>query len=402
MLATWKKAGAILMVALSGMAAAADGQEADGNVVEQQNSGIQMGGMRVYPAVSFYHKRDDNLFLQRTAGVGSAVDVLQPGVSLEAQRDTHVYSIGYNAEIGRYASSSADNYNDHNLRADADWNFSGKHGLKAHVGYLAAHDPRGSTDRVFGSAPDLWRQKELSGAAAYGSREAIGRIEVEGGAMQRRYQNNRLATEPSDYDSDFIGGAFFYRIYPKTALLLQAKQSKFDYVLPTSTLDSTERRFLFGATWDVAAKTTGFAKIGQLKKDFSSSARQGYSGASWEVAVQWSPFLYSAVTLVANQNPIESTGLGDYILSRAESAAWDHKWSGQWSTRFSLKKRTDDYRGAGVQRQDDINAYGLEVKYQMRRWLAFGASFERTDRASNPDNYSYRRNIAMLAIEAAF
>jgi hypothetical protein len=202
-----------------------------------------------------------------------------------------------------------------------------------------------------------------------------------------------------DRDNTDAGATFFWRIAPKTSLLLQGKHTKIDYVASSSTLDSTENRLLGGLTWEATAKTTGIFKLGMVKKSFSDGARAESTSPSWEGAIKWSPRTYSHVDFNLGRMPAETTGgLGNFIDKTTTGAVWSHQWTRQITTAASATYMTDVYKG--FDRKDNTQILGLKATYAMRRWLNFGADYTYTSRDSNDNVFDFKRNAIMLFVNA--
>ena len=166
---------------------------------------------------------------------------------------------------------------------------------------------------------------------------------------------------------------------PKTSFLVEARQTDISYLLPTSTLSGSKTRYYVGVTWDATAATTGTVKIGQLEKKYDSS-RPSYSETSWEGMVTWMPRTYSKVDLYSSRQPVESTGLGDFILSDASGIVWSHGWNSVFTTDANARYVKDRYQG--FDRTDETTGYGIKASYKMRRWLTLGAEYQYTNRDS--------------------
>ena len=112
--------------------------------------------------------------------------------------------------------------------------------------------------------------------------------------------------------------------------MAEARATNLDYKLSGSTLSGDETRYFVGATWEAMAATTGTVKLGQLKKDYDSS-RPSYSEFAWEGLVTWMPRTYSKLDFYSSRQPMESTGVGDYILS--DATGWSGRTRGARSSR---------------------------------------------------------------------
>ena len=376
---------------------------ASGSALAQDEGGpggFPVGPMTVYPGIDLAIGHDDNLFLQPTGTRSSSFTVVSPYVRAEAKPGPHKFDIGLRIDDGRYQSSAADNYTDYSLLSNGDLVFSGRAGLKLRAEHRHGHDPRGSTDRAIAGVPDEYDNTGIDGVLRYGAPGARGRVEVDAGTFARRYTNNRLTTDAADRDTGQLGGAFYWRVMPRTEVLAQVGFRGIDYRLAASTLDSTESRYLVGVKWEATAKTTGTAKFGRMKKDFDSALRQDFSGSAWDVGVRWSPLTYSVFDFVTSKSTGESTGVGDTVVAKNYGLTWSHAWSLRLRTQALASYRTDTYTGAGVSREDDNTSWGFRVDYDFRRWLRFGAAYTNFDRDSNTPGFDYKRNLLLFTVGA--
>lgn len=358
--------------------------------------GLPVGPFTAYPVLNLSFTHDDNILRQPDNEESSFVTVISPQVVLESNYRANNYLIAYLADIGRYDSSSQDNYEDHQLLAKAGLSFSSRTSLDLQFEYNEGHEGRGSTDRTILEHPDEWHSTGFGGVFAYGSRDAIGRIELEASHVDREYDNNRVVTIGADHERDIYGATFFYRVRPKTHLLFQAQRTEFDYDLSTSTLDSDEDHYFVGVKWDATAKTSGTAKLGYLKKDFDDGSRDDVSGSSWDIGVQWRPRSYSTFDFNTSRNTKESTGVGDTIIIKAIGAVWKHAWNSRFSTTAGAALSNAEYQN--FQREDDYQKFSLGANYKMRRWLKFGAGYSYHDNDSDDPTQDYDRNIFMFTV----
>ena len=362
--------------------------------------GIPFGPLVAYPGVDASYGRDDNLFSSNINKRSSTRTVVSPYVKVEGKTGPHKFDVTMRLDDGRYLDSPADNYTDYTLAGNADLVISGRAGLKLRAEHKYGHDPRGSTDRAGSARPDEYINQGFDGIFSYGAPGAQGRIEIDGGAYTRRYQNNRLTTEVSDRDTTQLGATFLWRVASRTEVFALVQRRGIDYILPTSTQDSTETRYQVGAKWDATAKTSGIVKFGRLEKKFANTSRSDFSGSSWDAAVRWSPLTYSVVDFNTSKSTNESTGTGDFLLTSAYGANWNHAWNSRFSTGANAGWRKDEFVGTGGGRLDKTTSMGLKATYQWQRWLRFGADYQYTDRVSNPNVTSFTRHLFMFTVGA--
>ena len=367
-------------------------------------AGVPVGPMKAYPGIDFSIGHNDNLLMQPNNERSTAVTTISPYIKLEGKSGPNKFDLRYRGTFGRYSDSSEDNYDDHQFEANGQFVFGAHADLRLRGEQLYSHDPRGSTDRALSPEPDQWRQSTIFGLFGYGAKDAKGRIELDGAAIDRTYTNNRATTQFSDRDNTDVGATFFWRVAPKTRLLFQARQLDInythDFTTAPGTLDSKENRYYVGAQWEATAKTSGYAKFGRMKKDFSSAQRTDQSSGSWDVGLRWSPRSYSVVDLATSKQFAESTGIGDALQRKTYAAAWTHAWNSRLSHNLSYTRLHDDFVGAGSTRNDDYDVYGLKVNYQFRRWLKFGAEYTYTKRDSNQQAFDFKQNLLLFTLGA--
>lgn len=376
---------------------------------------LTSGPLKVYPSITVDAAYDDNIYTTATDEKDSWITIISPKVLLEAQKGANTYSLQYSAKIGSYNDASDDNYDNHQLLAKAEIQANAQVGFNLQAEYLKGSDARGSTDRVASDDPDEWHSTGVGGVFRYGGENAKGRVEIEADHVRKRYDNNRDITSTADLDQTTLGATFYWRVKPKTSLLFQVQNIEFDYqedpyssfVKRDFSQDSDETRYLVGVTWDATAKTSGTIKVGRLEKDFDDSARDDYSGTSWDVGVKWSPKTYSTVDFTTGSTTNETTGIGDTIEEQYYGASWNHSWNSRFSTTAHAKFSDLDYHGdtpaSGPDRNDELEVYGLAAKYEMRRWLNIGASYTYSENDSDSiiADEDFEQSVFMLSVEAS-
>lgn len=375
-------------------------------------TGVPWGPVTVYPEADLTFKSNDNIYSRPSNTKSANITVLAPKVKLEAKTGPNVFDVTYGVEHGSYSGVSSANYTDQGLTGNAMWVFSGRSGLKLKAQYLQGHDDQGSTPGTgAGHAnPDKWHQTSFGGVVGYGAEGAQGRVELEAEAINKRYDNFKLdnAGNPDnakrDRDDAKLGATFYWRIMPKTQLLFQATQTKYDYKQASfagwTTLDSTDRKYLVGVTWEAAAKTTGIFKIGRFKKDFDDSSFSDYSATGWEGQIKWSPLTYSNFDFIAAKGPNEST-VGNSSIDSRYGATWNHAWSSRFSSAVSYSNLKAEYQGLASAQTDKTDTVGLKLNYQWTRNVKIGAGYDWTDKTSNNPTMEYKRNIYSIFLNAA-
>ena len=374
-----------------------------------QSGGVPWGPVTVYPEVEVTHKSNDNIYSQSAMKVSSNIKVVAPKVKFEAKTGPNTFDVTYRLERGLYNSVSSANYTDQGLSGNAAWILSGRSDLKMMAEYLLGHDDQGAVPGVNQhDKPDLWHQSSLSGTTAYGAEGAQGRVEFDAGLTNKRYENFLRKADgmpdnlKRDRDDAKLGATLYWRVMPKTRMLFQVAQTQYNYrqntVASWTSLNSTDRKYLVGVTWDAAAKTTGVFKVGTEKKDFSDGTLTDFSGTSWDGSVKWSPLTYSSVELTTGRSVGESS-IGNASLDTRLGLSWSHSWNSRLTSVASLSNTDTDYQG--YPQTDKTKVYGLKLNYQPTRTIKLGAGYDRTDKTSSTPTSEYQRGIFNVFLNAA-
>jgi hypothetical protein len=368
----------------------------------QPGDGLAVGPLRVLPSIGLSIGYDDNLSMTSRDEESSAFWRVSPGVRVEGGSERNRVRATLDAEVGRYTSSSVDDYEDYG--ADLAWLYSPllRHAFVLDAGRRFGHDARGTAARegdlgLLDLDVDRFRRDDLGGRYRFGAPGARGRVELEARVGGVDYLNNRELTAFRDRDDTKLGGAFFWRVAPKTSAELRIEREEYDYEL--ATLDSTEDRVLVGVEFDATARTTGSVLVGRATKDFDDPTRSDFSGSTWRANVEWRPRSYSIFSVSTGGEADETNGFGDYILRRDLTFGWTHNWSARFRTSVDAGLADEEQRP--TDRTDRVRYVGAAADYAFRRWLRGGASWRMYDRASDVDEFDYRRNVLLLSLEAS-
>ncbi len=361
---------------------------------------VQMGDSPVFvtPYVGVAGGRDDNLFLSNVNRKSSNLWIASPGAKLDARDQNKVFQASYDAQVGRYTSSSQDDYEDQTARAQFDLALDPHNFIHLGYDYVRGHDPRGSTDRPVSDHPDRYRSSNPQFTYALGAPGARGHFEVYYQDPDHKYLNNRDVTAASDRTEQEYGTAFYWRVMPRTYLMAEARETNIRYDTATVS-NADERRYYGGVVWEATAATTGTIKVGQLKRDIKDASGTDFSGTTWEGLITWAPLTYSKFDFYTVRQTNESTGLGSFILTSIAGVTWTHSWNTYVTTGVDARYQKDAYQG--FDRNDKTTILGLKAGYRFRRWLTLGAEYTHTSRDSSLDLFDYDKNLYLLTLTAS-
>ncbi|MDF9393277.1 MULTISPECIES: outer membrane beta-barrel protein [Methylococcus] len=346
---------------------------------------------------------DDNVFYSNLNRRSSFVTVVNPQFLVPMRFGKQNLGLGYSFRGSIYENASQNNYVDNYLNAFGDLEFNHRARLMLNGSLVFAHDPIGtmfSQGNVANllSEPNEWHEETFGAQFRYGANKAKGRFDLYFNFVSRTYDNHPLLTKGRDVNGYTLGGTFYYRVMPKTSLLVQVDQilSDYQYTPPGApSLDSLQGRYLAGVLWEPTAKTTGSLRAGYLTKDFSDSSLGAFGLPTYEAAVSWAPQTYSTFRLAASRIANESVYLGaSFSDSQYYALSWNHVWLERFSSRLEVNAREDKYQNS------DINNRGYGVfagfYYKPQHWLTTGLNYFYNQRRSTRNQYDYDRNMIEL------
>lgn len=367
---------------------------ANGAAFPAQRGFVEAGPVFIYPYVGLGYGYNDNLTGALNDRISSGFVLVSPRVRADVKSGGNVYALTYSGNFGHYFNSLANDFNDQALVATSSNQFTASADLQAAAFYLVKQDPSGSIDRSFNIIPFSWHGAGAIATLGYGAPSAQGRLELDLGATDKRYTNEREITQALDVSTWNVAGRFFYRIAPEMRLLAEIRDTGYDY--HSSPLDNNEQRYLLGATWDVTAATSGTLKVGYADKKFKQDGLPGYSGVTAEAAVRWLPRTYSTVQLVAVYGPSDSEGNGIFTVDTTLGASWEHYWKSYFLTRVFATYVNSDLQG--ISRTDRVSRAGIGAYFDIRSWLRIGVDYAHENRNSTDSAFDFSRNVVIFSI----
>lgn len=365
-------------------------------------------GLKFTPTLSVDESYDDNIRAEERNTQSSWVTGIKPKFVLSTEGNKSAYALTYELDNQTYASSHDDDHTDHHFDADAGFQFDVRNKLKLNAGYdkvesiandnlVTTNDglivPQGNTGE-----PAKYTTTSAGGVYTYGAASALAQLELGASYEELRYQNSGDFNEDLERNTTPLRATGYYRIAPKTRLLLEGRHTDYDYINDNDS-DSNSDAVLAGVTWDATAKTSGTIKVGAEKLSYDNSTYDDEDGATWEAGVKWSPRTYSTFNLKTAQAYSPGNDGAGAIDAQTTSLNWNHSWLERLSSDVNYSYTDNDYQG--TTQQDYIDIVGVGLTYNMRRWLDIGIGYKYATSDSNFDGSSYNRNIYAINFKAS-
>lgn len=352
-------------------------------------------GLEFTPTLKVSESYDDNFREVESNEESSWITTIAPTFTLGAEGRKSAYKLSYSAVSDTFHSSQEDNNTDHHLTADAGMEFNDRNRLKLNAGYHDVEETAGLDQKL---ENDMYNTKNVGGVYTFGAESARAQIDLGANYEELRYTNSNRLNADKERDTTALKSTFYYRVAPKTKVLLEGRHTDYDYV-SNDRLNSTNIGLLTGVTWEATAKTTGTAKFGHEKKDFDDSSIGEKSGGMWEVGATWEPRTYSRFSLNTRQGFDEGDSGASTIKTQTTTLSWNHDWAERLSSNVSYTRMDQDYQD--IEREDQIDTFGIGLTYEMRRWLDVGLGYKYSENDSDAANESYERNIYALSFTAS-
>jgi hypothetical protein len=369
---------------------------------------LELGGFDLFPIFNVDHYYDSNVLRSPDNDIDSWVRVLSPELILVNEYDGNRFQLGYRFADGHYYGSAIDNYSDHFISAQFDLYANERHRFEISSAYELGHDARGTVFSIGSgnqlSTPDEYAQTQVDGIYFFGAEEAMGRLELNINHTSLDYDINTPAYLIRDRNFLSAGGTFYYRVAPATDALIELRTTQINYDFAqdiTNPLDSRANSALIGVRWNSTRNTTGFAKIGMQQKNFDSSLRPDFSGAEWNVGVDWTPMDRTFLRLSTARDTFETNGEGNFIDNRSIALTWRHSWLERLRSELMLQYGTNTYEGntdGFITRTDDVSGLSGSLDYDFRRWLTLQLGYQFEQRQSNRLAIDYDRHLLNLNI----
>lgn len=373
--------------------------------------GVDVGAGKFYSDITVNTFFDDNVTVAPTNEISTFGLLVIPHLKYELKNNKNRFLMDYALLAATYEGSNEDDYIDNRFQLGYEYTPTKRISTGIRGEYFDTRDSRGTGGAegtaVVSANPDEWHHYLVEGNLAYGSRESTGRAELDLGLVNKTYDTNRATTFVRDREDIYANARLYYRIMPKTSLVLEGRTRYYDYdrdAAGVASLDSHTNSALLGVTWKSTYKTTGTALIGYSKKKFDSDSRADGDDLTWELGVQWKPKSFSTFNLSTSRSFGETNGAGNYISTDAIDASWNHRWhklSPKFSTLVEIGYSEDSFDEAIAERSDDYLNLGLSANYKMRRWLDLGAGYRYSERDSSFTIFDYDRNRFELSANIA-
>jgi hypothetical protein len=364
---------------------------------------LGLPGFKVSPFISQRVEYESNVFQVPSRSQDDVIFKTIPGFVLELPLGRHKVDLGFRAEILRYADLDSQNTEHFFILGNLLLDFPGGLKVKLQEDFARTSDPPGTelTGRI-GSTTNV-----LSPSVEYGfaQRYAIGLDYV----WTTVSFDDDTGVQQLDRDEHTIGLTGFYRIQPKTDLLVNLSYGTKDFDTATNR-DVNRYITAVGVRGEITSRLRSTLRVGYEVRDPDRGHVGSYSGVVVGGDVVYQPLDRTRITLVAERSVQESVFATNVAyLANLLSLSAEHfltpklmlsgRVFGGYGDYFEKAQKVS---GGFDWREDWIAAFSLGVEYQIQRWLAVSADYTHSRRDSNFDNFDFKNDIVGGKVTLSF
>jgi len=398
----WQAAGELFLVTVGLLSAALAAPTAAAAVdLNALWPDLGLPGFKISPFIAQRVEYESNIFQAPSGAQDDVILKTIPGFVLELPLGRHKIDLGFRAEILRYVDLDSQDTEHYFVLGNLLLDFPGGLKLKLKEDFARTSDPPGT--ELVGRIKSTTNVLSPSVEYGFARRYAIG---LDYAWTTVKFDDT---VQQLDRDEHMIGLTGFYRIQPKTDLLLN-----FSY--GTKDFDRADNR-------DVKRYITGVGVRGEITSRLSSTFRVGYevrdpdrgrvgaySGVVANGDLVYLPTERTRIVLITERSVQESVFATNVaFLSNLVTLAAEHYLTPKLLLTGRLAGGNGDYfekaqkvNGSFDWRTDWVYGFSFGVEYQIQKWLGVSADYTHSRRDSNFDNFDFKDDVVGAKVTLSF
>lgn len=379
-------------------------------------SAVRFGPVDLHPYLNTSVTYDDNVYVRNVNKKEDVYFLISPGLLVQRSKGDNLLELEYRADLYRYIDTAGDNnVNDHNLRGAAHLNTDGRLWMKLDDLARDGHEPRSEAVAV-AAALNRYYSNDVTAEAGYELTKKLG-LSLAYENYYVDYYNEDEVNNPVDYRDRSDNGVALtakYQVMPKTKVLVQGTfkdiyhtdNNPADTLAPQ--LNSREYWAMTGVTWDITDKSTGVIKGGYEWKNFKSDAVNDFSTPVFLVSLNHRFTPKTSVTVEGSRQAYETDDPEtDFYTSTKGAVKLGWKPAGKIEVSPFFSFSNNRYAGdtavtptLSVRRLENVYTYGLDVAYNMNKWIAFTLGYNHNQKVSTIKTFDYTQNTVSFMVSA--
>jgi|GEM_PF-2411352 len=351
---------------------------------EEEKPAIRIGQLEIHPTLTVEGIFDDNIYLTNGGEIDDFITITSPGFVALYPFGNHSIDIGYIADLAAFSDNTDENYQNHLANIGATLDFAFLYADLRNV-YNDTTDTSSSAEQA--NLDPRTRNVNNTTTAKVGYRISE-KTKAEFNFSYYTIYYDKASNAHLERDEAKYGGDFYYKILPKTSVVLGFVHSvnQFKQLAKTDPQDdSTAYEYNIGLSFDPDAKLTGEVRVGYENRDFEivddTDNFVASAGLTWFATPKFTGRLIGARTLENS-----SSGADEYIKSNVISVGATNYFTDRLYGSFDLTYSFDDYN---TDREDELLTEVVEAGYDLTEYLKAYVKYERKDNDSTLNTNDY-------------
>lgn len=372
--------------------------------------GMPVGSFRFFPKVEVEEEYNDNIYKSDSGESDDFITKVMPKLNLRSDWNQHSLQLETGAEVGRYASSDGDDYEDYDFGARGRYDASQALKFSGNAKYIHEHEERGGDDvSSDAAAPVEYDQMDGELGVTYKpNRISVG---FRATAKDYDYDDNRTLggsiTNNDDRDRlETLGELRVgYEIQDGYEAYFKSSYNDKDYDSRVDdggvNRDSDGYKMQAGIAIDLDRLIRADLAAGWMEQDYADNTLQDADGYSLDARVRWNLTELTTIRGTASRSINETTTSGvSATIGSNVGVGVDHEFLRNLVAKADLKYGMTEYEGST--REDDKYTASLGVDYKLNRNFYTSAQYQFEERDSNENTNDYDQNIFLIKLGAQF
>ena len=357
--------------------------------------------------VGLHFDLNDNIYDSSTQEIESWIARISPELSLSSAPGSRQFSALYVGDYGKFFEGSDDDYTDHSLTGRGLFKTGSRGLVDLSAIFAQGHDSRGSGQTrgvlpgspEFPPEPDEFDRIDWTAQYTHGAEGARGRLNFGLGESALEYATNRERTQFFDRSDRYAFVGLTLGARERSAFVVQARFNETDYDVDRpgeASRNGDGWRALVGFTWEATSKTEGSIRFGAQRRNFDDPARESSTGASWDVAIRWSPREYSHFDFTTTRENQETIAGGNFVDRSSYGVSWTHEWAIGLESVLSWDSQEDDF--VGENRVEDYSETYFGLRLPQGERVLWEAGVSRRDRDSTLPDLEFGATLFTIGV----
>ncbi|HEY5623274.1 MAG TPA: outer membrane beta-barrel protein [Gammaproteobacteria bacterium] len=370
-------------------------------------TGIQLGGLRLFPALGVEYRSDSNIFATAENEIEDSIWVGEPSLILRSDWSRHAFEVGTRVNSARHDEVESEDYDDSFgwVAGRVDLN---RQQISAHIEQGNMHEERTSPNDQGGIVPTEFVSDSFSVSYRYQPAQFF--FTVDAYARQLDYKDTlTLAGRENNDDRDEtnvdVGVRVGHEVSDSYSLFAEARSNsnEYDQLVDDDGFarSSDGYEVLLGATVDLSGSTYGEIHLGYRETEYDDERFQTVDGFTFDLDFIWNVSGLTSIQLSGGREINSTTIVGvSGIEATSLDLAIEHELRRNLILRFDASLLNEKFQGSP--RDDSVRAVGLNAEYMVNRRLSLFLGLEAEGRETSPldaGGFEYSKRWITLRLE---